>query len=162
MTRGCVLLVVMVISCFPALAQGPTEQKSASCTFQDGKSVTVRYDVAPSAKPLNFGSVWIPGSNPIVLFTETPLTVGTKDLPVGAYSLYLLPDKEAWDLIVNSDVSGSQYNAARDLTRVDMQRGEVPQAVKRFNLRLLHSKPNVCSLTVYHKKHGYWTDITEK
>jgi hypothetical protein len=50
------------------------------------------------------------------LFTQAPLSVATSEIPIGAYSIYIIPDKEDWILIVNKNVSAhSNYNGTKTL-----------------------------------------------
>ena len=104
-------------------SKGQTAQ--AACTFDDGMQMSVRYLRAPeSEKNLHSKKVWAPGGQPMVLFTDTPLEVGNSQIPVGAYSMYVLPDKREWTLIVNHDVTaGTGYQESQNLARIPMQIG---------------------------------------
>ena len=78
---------------------------TATCDFADGKEITVQYNGAAMSEkdqPRN-GKVWLPGGSPMTLFTQVPLTLNHQDLVVGAYSMYVLPNRKEWNLIVSKN-----------------------------------------------------------
>jgi hypothetical protein len=138
-----------------------TQSAFSSCTFQDGNQLTVRYsNVAPDKKrDLPLGKVWSPGDVPMLLFTESPLTVGNVAVPVGAYSMYVIPDKTKWTLIVSKNVTaGSAYDEKQDLVRVPMETGKLSLAAEQPQVSFGHIAPKVCSLRVDYAKTGAWAD----
>lgn len=154
------LLGVLAVACWP---QAPTSnQQTSVCTFDDGGQVSVRYDaVAAHGEHLPLGRVWSPGESPIYLFTSTPVQAGQTKIPVGAYSLYVIPEKNAWTLVVNKDVSDKKYDPQKDLVRVPMDLGSVDEAVKNVQLALGHVAPRQCTLRLYYGKTGAWAVFSE-
>lgn len=76
-----------------------------------------------------YGEIWRTGANEAAqLTTDTDLRLGDTALPAGDYSLYTIPDRRSWTLIVNrqTDQWGTQYDPARDVARI-------PMAVERLN-----------------------------
>ena len=75
----------------PAAAQ--QTDSTATCTFQDGKQMSIQYANSATVKNANLtsGKMWTPGEKPMVLFTQTDLTIANTQIPVGAYSVYLIP-----------------------------------------------------------------------
>src|ERR1700733_8413568 len=66
-----------------------TAPAAAVCTFADGQQISVRYDrESTNARALQSDEVWMPGASPMILFTQTALSVGNVNVPIGAYSLY--------------------------------------------------------------------------
>ena len=51
------------------------------------------------------GRVWLPGGSPMTLFTQVPLVLNHVELPVGAYSMYVILNKKDWTLIVSKNVT---------------------------------------------------------
>ncbi|MBV9180152.1 MAG: DUF2911 domain-containing protein [Acidobacteria bacterium] len=141
-----------------------TNSTQAACTFDDGKQMSVDYSRAPeSGKNLPAGKVWAPGGQPIVLFTTAPLIVGAWEIPVGAYSMWVIPEKRAWTLIVNRDVTpGSTYHAQEDLARVPMQVGELEQPQQKASIYFGHSAPKQCNMRIYYGMVGTWVEFQEK
>jgi hypothetical protein len=139
-----------------ALAEDP---QTAYCNFEDGNEVSVQYNPKVKEEPRN-GRVWSPG---VTLFVQTPLTLGGSQIPLGAYSLYFIPDKKSWTMIVNRNVAaGSTYNSAQDVARGPMDVGEIPEPVKELQLSFAHMGPKQCSLRVYYQKTGAFGDFMEK
>ena len=135
------------------------------CAFEDGKEMKVQYSSAPANRREEFheGKLWEPGGSPMFLFTQTALSVGSSVIPAGAYSLYLIPEKHAWTLVVNRNVvAGSKYDEKQDLGRAAMQIGENEGSVKQAQIVLAHIAPKQCNLRLYYEKAGAWTEFREK
>ena len=146
------LVMVSAVNLFAETAQ-------TYCNFEDGNQVTVQYQQSVKEEPHN-GRVWGPG---ITLYVQTPLQVGSSEVPLGAYTIYLIPDKKQWTLIVNKNVTaGSPYNSGQDIARAPMEVGEIPEATKTLQLSFAHMAPKQCSLRVYYQKIGAFGDFTEK
>jgi hypothetical protein len=135
----------------------------ASCTFESGSQLTVRYSNAVPAnkRDLPNGKIWSPGDVPMLLFTEKPIIVGgATELPIGAYSLYVIPDKDKWTLIVNRNVAvGAPYDEKQDVVRVPMSIGKLPTPLLQPQVALGHIQPKLCSLRVDYAKLGVWADV---
>ena len=150
------LLGLICLSCATSLAQ---DSQTAYCEFADSGEVNMRYSPAVKEEPKN-GRVWSPG---ITLFVQTPLTLGGREIPLGAFSIYLIPDRKTWTLIVSRNVTvGAQYNSADDVARAPMEIGEIPEATKQLQLAFAHMAPKQCSLRVYYQKTGAFVDFMEK
>jgi Protein of unknown function (DUF2911) len=150
------LCAVLLTYIGTAIAADP---QSAYCTFTDGNEVSVQYSPVVKEQPRN-GKIWSPG---ITLYVQTPLTLGTSPIGLGAYSVHLLPDKKAWTLIVNKNVTaGAAYDASQDLARAPMEIGEIPEPVKTLQLSFGHMAPKECSLRVYYQKSGAFADFKEQ
>ena len=139
-----------------ALAQNP---QTAYCNFEDGNQVTMQYSAAVKDQPRN-GKVWTPG---ITLYVQVPLTLGSTVIPLGAYTVYLIPGGKSWTLIVNRNVTpGAAYDSSQDVARSPMEVGEVPDAVNELQLSFAHMSAKQCNLRVYYGKVGAFTDFLEK
>jgi len=116
----------------------------ASCTYTDGTSLTVRYsDANPGKKrELQNGKVWSPGDVPMLLFTETPVTVSGVQLGVGAYSMFVIPDKGKWTLIINKHTGewGIPYKyQSEELARIPMTVTKLPAPAENFTISFDHT-----------------------
>jgi len=150
------VLAGMVLFAGYVFAQDP---QTAFCNFEDGNQVSIQYSPKPKEEPHN-GRVWAPG---LTLYVQVPLMLGRTEIPLGAYSVYLIPDRKNWELIVNRNVTaGATYNAAQDLAHAQMDVGEIPEPVKELQLSFAHLGPKQCSLRVYYQKTGAFTDFLEK
>jgi len=161
MRRFVIFCLIALFSTTISFAEDGPQNSMASCTYTDGNSLTVRYsDANPGKKrELQNGKIWSPGDVPMLLFTETPVTVSGVELGVGAYSMYVIPDKGKWTLIVNKNVSaGATYDEKQDLARTPMQTGQLPAAIDQPHVSFGHISPKICSLRVDFAKTGAWAD----
>jgi len=152
---------LIALLCTASFAQDTPQNSMSSCTYTDGSSLTVRYsDANPGKKrELQNGKVWSPGDVPMLLFTETPVTVSGVQLGVGAYSMFVIPDKGKWTLIINKSIDAkATYDEKQDLARTTMQTGQLPSALEQPHVSFGHLAPKVCSLRVDFGKTGAWAD----
>lgn len=83
--------------------------------------------------------VWRTGANITThLRTDRTLVIGGATLAPGAYSLFTLPSQSGWKLIINRQIgrSGTVYDPAQDVARVDMLRENAPAPVEQFTIRV--------------------------
>ena len=145
-----------------AQADSDPRTSTASCNFDDGMEVTVRYSPVVKDEPHN-GRVWAPGGVPITLFTQAGLKLANTPIPVGAYSLYVVPNKNSWSLIVSKNVTaGAPYDDKDDVARGEMDLGEVESPPKQLKVALAHSSAKQCSIRIYYGKVGAFADFTEQ
>jgi hypothetical protein len=68
------------------------------------------------------------------LFTQSALSIGNSQIPIGAYSMYVIPRKENWTLVVNKNVEkGGKYDEHLDLSRVEMQIAQTSSSVSSLD-----------------------------
>jgi Protein of unknown function (DUF2911) len=149
---------------FAAAQKDPKSIPSALCSFQDGKQITVRYSNETSTgRDLPSGKVWTPGGQPMLLFTQVPLIANNTDIPMGAYSMYIVREKDEWTLVVNKDVStGNKYDKHLDVVRVNMLMGQLSEPQKEFTVLFGHTDPRQCNMRIYYGKSGTWAEFKEK
>lgn len=157
-------MVAPGIALLLAAVTSPTavaQESSSTCMFESGKGVRVQY--TPSKNKLQNGKVWTPGDSPFVLFTDTPVSVGDTQLPIGAYGLYVIPGKQKWTLIVNKDGKGAaEYNKSQDAAQTTMDFGELSHAVEQTKVVLGRLKPGQCTIQIYAGNKMAWGEIYEK
>jgi hypothetical protein len=147
-----------------AAQQASAKSSTATCSFQDGKQLTVRYDsdTIGGKKGPPEGRVWTPGGTPMFLFTQSALSIGNSQIPIGAYSMYVIPRKETWTLILNRNVTeGGKYDDHQDLSRVEMQIGQLSEPNNQFSLVFGHVSPKQCNMRIYVGKIGTWAEFKE-
>jgi hypothetical protein len=91
-----------------------------------------------------YDQVWRTGANSsTTLTTDVDLEIGGARVPKGSYSLYSLLTRAGWKLVVNRQTGqwGTQYDAGRDLARVDMTLRQLPAAAaaESFTMTLVPS-----------------------
>ena len=144
------------------LAQDSSQQSSTACAFDDGKEISIRYNPAYKGYEMPRGKVWPEGPS-MFLFSATDLTIGGSTIPAGAYSVFVIPGKDKWTLIVNKNVTaGSKYDEKDDLARGAMETGEVSQPTKAIQVTLAHMAAKKCTMNFYFGKVGAFGDFLEK
>ena len=159
-----VLLSHAVLGCSGLAQDSKQEDATSTCTFEDGTEISVRYIPVASKKekPQN-GKIWAPGGSPITLFTPVTLILDKSQIPAGAFSLYLIPQKDRWTLVVNKNVSaGSKYDEHQDIARASMEMGELGEPATTLELSFGRMAPKHCSFRVYFGKAGGWAEFLEK
>jgi len=84
-----------------------------------------------------YGEVWRTGANAATQFkTDKDLVFGSTTVPAGFYTLWTLPTASGWTLIVNSETGqwGTQHKADKDLYKIPMTLGALPQMVEKFTI----------------------------
>jgi hypothetical protein len=111
----------------------------------NGKAVAVNYG-RPSARGrkiiggvVPYNRIWRTGANQATTFsTEAGMTLGGVLIPKGTYSLYTLPSRTSWLLVVNKEVgqSGLVYHQRLDLARTKLQKTGLKNYVERFTISI--------------------------
>jgi Protein of unknown function (DUF2911) len=120
----------------------PSPAAHAEFQFSDGKTVIVDYS-SPRAKGrvvygglVPYGQIWRAGANEATTFvTNTDLMVGGKPVPAGSYTIFVVPNKDKWTLIINKKTGewGVPYpGESSELLRVDMKASTLPAPVENF------------------------------
>jgi hypothetical protein len=122
----------------------PSPPAQASWDLGGGKSVTIDYS-SPRAKGrkiygelVPFGQVWRTGANEATaLVTPVDLTIGGTAVPAGSYTLFTVPSKDKWALVISKKTGewGTDYpGQSNDLARVDMKVSVLPSPVENFTI----------------------------
>jgi Protein of unknown function (DUF2911) len=171
------LAIVVAFVCTLTLVATAQEKAPASppahaeCKFSDGKSVKVDYS-SPRMKGrkiygglVPYGQVWRTGANSATTFvTDTNVTVGSKDVPAGNYTMFTVPNQDKWTLIINKKTGewGIPYKYEGDeLARVDMQVSKTPSPVENFTISFDQSG-NKCTMHLDWENTRASVDIVEK
>jgi len=158
-----VLLVGWSAAAWSETPSSTHDEKSSVCTYDDGKEVSVKYKAASIKNDkMQDGKPWTPGHAPMFLFTSAPLRVGEGDVPVGAYSMFVIPGRKQWTLIVNKSTTGEKYEQSQDLARVSMDLGTLGSAEKEVSVVFGHLGPKQCSLRIYYGTFGAFAEIHEQ
>jgi len=155
-------LLISVLLATPLLAQDPPTS-TASCNLDDGRQVYIRYNpIATNKEKISNGKPFLPGGAPMTLFTEAELTLGTSIIPVGAYTVYPIPEKNHWTLAINKNVTaGSPYDEKTDVARTAMDTAQVAEPAQALEVAFAHVG-NRCSLRIYYGKNASFADFMAK
>jgi Protein of unknown function (DUF2911) len=169
------VLVLVIVLVAPSSAQQdktqrPSPPASASCKFDDGKTINTDYS-SPRMKGrkifgglVPYGQVWRTGANEATTFvSDTDLSVSGKEIPAGRYTLFTLPAADKWTLIISKKTGepGTPYPEGEDLLRVDMKVLQTQSAVENFTIAY-HKKDAICSLTLSWERTHATVDLAEK
>jgi Protein of unknown function (DUF2911) len=122
----------------------PSPPAQATLDLSGGKSITIDYS-SPRAKGRKlgeeiapFGQVWRTGANESTTFVTTAdITVGGTAVPAGNYTIFTIPNKDKWVLIISKKTGewGTNYpGPSNDLARIDMKVSTLPSSVENFTI----------------------------
>lgn len=122
----------------------PSPSAKSACDLGGGKTLTIDYS-SPRVKGrkiygglVPYGEVWRAGANEATTFvTDADLTVGGKTVPAGKYTIFAIPDKNKWTLVISKKTGewGTPYPGAdSDFARMDMTASALPAAVENFTI----------------------------
>jgi|SRR5579863_660817 len=158
--RAVIIPVVLVASLTAQSSSGPTS--TTTCNLDDGRQVYVRYNPVSAKEKIPNGKPWAPGGQPMTLFSEAQLLLGSSTIPIGAYTVYPIPAREHWTLVVNKNVTpGAAYDEKQDLARATMETDQVNDANDALEVAFAHVG-NRCTLRVYIGKTASFVDFTAK
>jgi hypothetical protein len=143
---GCMTLGLLAVLGSAQMDKGsrPSPPAKATCALADGKTITVDYS-SPRAKGrkifgglVPYGEVWRAGANEATTFvTTSDVMVGGSHVPAGSYTLFTVPNKDKWTLIISKKTGewGIPYPGAdQDLVRVDMKVSATASPVENFTI----------------------------
>ena len=122
----------------------PSPPAQAPFDLGGGKSITVDYS-SPRAKGrkiygelVPFGKVWRAGANEATTFVVTAdIVVGGTQVPAGSYTLFTIPDKDKWTLVISKATGewGTDYpGPEKDLARIPMKVSSLSAPVENFTI----------------------------
>lgn len=144
-------LVVTTLALLPGLAlaqesrprllspRDTTEQTigAAHLVVDYGRPSKRRREIFGSLVP--YDALWRTGANEATHFrTDRDLMIGTLRVPRGTYTLWTIPARDGWTLIVNRQTGqwGTDYDKARDLGRTRMTVATLREPVERFEIAI--------------------------
>jgi hypothetical protein len=158
-------LVLLLIS--PGFAQqsSGSAAESAVCAFEDGKQLTAHYNPVAAGKSDGppVGKVLMPGGAAMTFFTETDLGFGDVHIPTGGYTMYVIPGKKEWTLIVSKNTSvDAKYDEKMDLARASMAIGQLNSPADKLAVYFGHTGPKKCEINIDFGKTRGWVEFREK
>lgn len=84
-----------------------------------------------------FGAVWRTGANEAThLRTDRDITIGTIRVPRGTYTLWTIPERDGWTLIINRQTGqwGTDYDKTQDVGRASMKLSTLREPVEQFTI----------------------------
>jgi len=163
----CLLMILIAGICFRSDAQAPRipEASPTQTIIQDfglGK-ITITYS-RPAVKGrlifggINpYGQVWRTGANAAttISFTENVIIEG-HSVPAGTYSLFSIPDKDEWTIILNKTAKqwgAYDYKQADDLLRFKVKPMALAEKRESFTIQFANETTHSADL------HLVWVQI---
>jgi hypothetical protein len=154
-----VLVAILAVSCLAGVASA--QKQETTCAFANGKGMRIQY--APEPFHLKNGEVWTAGNQPMALFLDNSVTIEGVSVPVGAYGIYVLPDKDHWTFILNRSARpASDYDSGQDIVRAHMGTGDLGHKMDHPQIALVHISPSQCNVRVYAGSTMAWEEIKQK
>jgi DUF2911 family protein len=155
--------VVAVFFLLTIAAACSAQESTATCNLDDNRQVYIRYHpINGKAEKPPMGKPWAPGGAPMTLFTEAPLTFAGSSIPIGAYTVYPIPGKDKWSLVVNKNVTaGTAYDEKQDIARAQIETDPIPQPADTLEVAFAHYGLK-CTLRIYYGKVATFADFVAK
>ncbi|RZK39943.1 MAG: DUF2911 domain-containing protein [Pedobacter sp.] len=85
-----------------------------------------------------YGKVWRLGANESAeIYFDRAVKIGNKDIKPGKYSLFAIPNKDSWTIIVNKQTDrwgAFSYDQAKDVVRTDVPVTKLEKAIEAFSI----------------------------
>lgn len=97
-------------------------------------------NVVGLAGVMPWDTVWRAGANMSTQLTaEVDMTIGSTFIPRGIYSLFVLPTRNGWKLIVSKEVLqwGTDYDPKQDFARIDLRSRTLPEPLESLTFWLV-------------------------
>jgi Protein of unknown function (DUF2911) len=85
-------------------------------------------------------TVWRAGANMSTQLTaEVDMTIGNTFIPRGIYTLFALPTRNGWKLIVSKELLewGTDYDPKQDFARIDLRSRTLPEPIESLTFWLI-------------------------
>lgn len=99
-----------------------------------------------------YDEIWRTGANASTKITlNEAARIGGKLTEPGTYALYTIPDKDAWTIIIHSNIklrslAGNVYNPAEDVFRFEVAPQKTDRYVETFTIQFTDLKTSSCNL----------------
>ena len=146
---------------------------TTSMSFANGKKLSIEYGrplrhgrkiFGTAAAVVPNGQVWGPGDGAaMAIATEQEMRLPEGSIQRGSFSLYLLPSKTQWLLVVNQKTGqlASAYPSNFEFARYKLHSRALAKPVEQFTVTLKKSGPRSGRLTMAWDRTEVWTDFVE-
>ena len=86
-----------------------------------------------------YDALWRTGANEATHFrTDRDLRIGTVAVPRGTYTLWTIPGRDGWTLIINRQTGqwGTDYDKTQDVARTQMKVATLGEPVEQFTIAI--------------------------
>jgi hypothetical protein len=89
---------------------------------------------------VKYGKIWRTGANEATEITfYKEVKIGSKKVKAGTYTLFTIPEKDHWTVILNSELNqwgAYTYNEANDVLRIKATVSKSPTLIEAFSITL--------------------------
>jgi hypothetical protein len=181
------LLVIILLATFSVNAQdvkfAPLDASPLDISYYPNKAVKSKKTDSPTAvikviysRPsakgraifgelIPFGEVWRVGANENTeIKFYKPVTIGGKNIPAGTYSLFAIPEKDKWTIIINKEIDlwgAYAYDETKDIARISVPVKAVSTPIEALSIAFTN-KGSVANLVIGWDKTTVEVPITIK
>ena len=142
------LAIAACLLALPSYAQQRTSPKAEVSGNVGGAKVDIVY-CRPSADKrkimgelVPYGKIWRTGANEATeITTKKDILVNNILLKAGTYSLFTIPEKDKWTIVINTDVGmwgAYNYNPKKDLWRFEVPSQTTDKIYEAFTISFDH------------------------
>lgn len=98
-----------------------------------------------------YGELWRTGANAATTISfDEPMSIEGKEIPAGAYSIFSIPGKNEWTIILNKDTKASEaaYKEAEDAARFTVKPEKTGKSVESFTILFSDVKDNGAKINI--------------
>ena len=153
--------ITLILAVSVGSAQNYTSPPASTSVTIAGKKITINYHAPQMHRReifgglVPYGQVWRAGANDATaLHTDADLQIKNLNIPKGDYTLFVLPERNGWQLIVNKQTGqwGLEYHQNQDLGRVAMDMSQSPSLIDVWKITLAAAGGNKGTLRMEWEK----------
>ena len=102
-----------------------------------------------------YGVVWCPGADEATTLESTrPIRMGDFTIPRGPHTIWVIPTRDRWTLIVSEEESGfhTRYPYGSDLGRVEFTKRDLAQPIERLTFEIRPGPSNTGTIAMLWEK----------
>jgi hypothetical protein len=108
---------------------------------------------------------WRTGANAATKISlSAPIFFNNKELPAGEYSIFTMPTKDGWTMMLNkqANIWGTQYDPANDVLRVPMKVKQLQEPVELMTIKIVPVNEGGTLNVIWEKTHASVSFTTKK
>ncbi len=158
------ICLIMTAVIHQSIAQLNTPAPSPAATVSQVVGLT-KVDIAYSRPAMReraifgglepYGELWRTGANAATKISfEEPMTIEGKEIPDGEYSIFSIPGKSEWTVIINKNATASEaaYKEAEDVARFTVKSQKLSMPAESFTIMFSDVKDNAAKINLMWEK----------
>jgi tetratricopeptide (TPR) repeat protein len=98
-----------------------------------------------------YGELWRTGANAATTISfDEPMSIEGKEIPAGEYSIFSIPGKKEWTIILNKDAKASEaaYKESEDAARFTVKSQKLDRPYESFTIMFSDVKENAAKINI--------------